>query len=104
VARAKAGHPTKKGVVMTAATIHEGQEAAASHRPESFVNIEGVEYPWDRATITVLEIRLIGRLPDDQPVIEINLDDNTERTLSECEVVHIKPGHAFAKKVRYKRG
>jgi hypothetical protein len=89
---------------MTATAVHEGQETATCHRSEFFVNIEGAEYPWDRPTITVLEIRLIGRLPDDQPVIEINLDDNTERTLSECEVVHIKPGHAFAKKVRYKRG
>lgn len=86
------------------ATLHEGHETAKSHGPKFFVNIEGVEYPWDRPTITVLELRLIGRLPDDQPVIEINLDDNTERTLSECEVVELKPGHAFAKKVRYKRG
>jgi hypothetical protein len=37
-------------------------------------------------------------------VLEINLNDNSERTLGECEVVHIKPGHAFCKKVRYKRG
>ena len=89
---------------MTTVAVHEGQEAAAGHRPEFFVNIEGEEYPWDRDTITVLEIRLIGRLPNDQPVLEINLEDNTERTLGECEVVHIKPGHAFAKKIRYKRG
>ena len=89
---------------MTVAAVHEERDAEVACRPEFFVNIEGEEYPWDRPTITVLEIRLIGRLPGDQPVIEINLEDNTERTLSECEVVHIKPGHAFAKKVRYKRG
>lgn len=86
------------------ATIQDGQRTITSHGPKFFVNIEGEEYPWDRPTITVLEIRLIGRLPSDQPVIEINLVDNTERTLSECEVVDLKPGHAFAKKVRYKRG
>lgn len=90
---------------MTAtATATEGHGTATSHGPKFFVNIEGEEYPWDRPTITVLEIRLVGRLPADQPVIEINLEDNTERTLSECEVVELKPGHAFAKKVRYKRG
>ena len=66
---------------MTTAAVHEGQEAEAGHRPKYFVNIEGEEYPWDRPSITVLEIRLIGRLPSDQPVLEINLDDNTERTL-----------------------
>lgn len=37
-------------------------------------------------------------------MIEINLEDNTERTLDEREVVELKPGHGFAKKVRYKRG
>jgi Multiubiquitin len=89
---------------MTTAAVHDEREAVAAHGPKYFVNIEGEEYPWDRPTITVLEIRLIGRLPEDQPVIEINLEDNTERTLGECEVVEIKPGHAFAKKVRYKRG
>jgi hypothetical protein len=86
------------------ATVHDGQGTVTSHGPKFYVNIEGEEYPWDRPTITVLEIRLIGRLPSGQPVIEINLEDNTERTLSECEVVELKPGHAFAKKVRYKRG
>ena len=89
---------------MTTATVHEGQEAEACQRPQFFINIEGEQYPWDRPTITVLEIRLIGRLPENQGVLEINLEDNTERTLGECEVVHIKPGHAFAKKIRYKRG
>jgi hypothetical protein len=87
---------------MTTAAAQEG--AVVGNRAQFFVNIEGEDYPWDRPTTTVLEIRLIGRLPSDQPVIEINLEDNTERTLDECEVVHIKPGHAFAKKIRYKRG
>jgi hypothetical protein len=87
---------------MTTAAVHE--EAVIGHDPHVFVNIEGVDYPWDRPTITVLEIRLIGRLPSDQPVIEINLENNTERTLDECAVIHIKPGHAFAKKIRYRRG
>jgi len=41
-------------------------------------------------------------VPD--PCPRTNLEDNTERTLGDCEVVDIKPGHAFAKKVRYKRG
>jgi hypothetical protein len=89
---------------MSTASVHEGQEIEACPGQKYFVNIEGEEYPWDRPTITVLEIRLIGRLPADQGVLEINLEDNTERTLGECEVVEFKPGHAFAKKIRYKRG
>jgi hypothetical protein len=87
---------------MTTA-LHE--EIEARPRPKEYcVNIEGVEYSWFHQTIMVPQIRDLGGLPADQPVLEINLDDNSERTLGECEVVHIKPGHAFCKKVRYKRG
>lgn len=68
-----------------------------------YVEIEGVEYSWDAATITVAEIRTLGGLPADQPVIEVD-PDNQERTLTECEVVELKPGHRYGKKVRYKRG
>lgn len=85
------------------ATLHE-DSTAKSRRKAYCVNIEGVEHEWFHQTIMVPQIRDLGGLPADQPVLEINLDDNTERTLGECEVVHIKPGHAFCKKVRYKRG
>lgn len=40
----------------------------------------------------------------DQPVIEVNFRDNTERTLAEGEVVEVRPGHGFGKKVGFKRG
>jgi hypothetical protein len=52
----------------------------------------------------VPELRSLGGLPADLPVLEVNLKDNTERTLKEDEVVDLKPGHGFAKKVRFKRG
>lgn len=80
---------------------HTGPETAAG--PKYFVDIEGEVHEWDRETITVPEIRTLGSLPTDQPVIEVNLKDNTERTLAEDEVVTLKPGHGFAKKVRWKR-
>jgi hypothetical protein len=88
---------------MTAVAEHPLPEARAQG-PKFFVNIEGTEYPWDQDTITVPQIRRLGSLPTDIPVLEINLEDNTERTLDENETVHLKPGHAFAKKVRYQRG
>jgi hypothetical protein len=68
------------------------------------INIEGTEYPWDRDTISVPEIRELGLIPSDQQIQEIDLRDNTERTLAEDEVVSIKPGQGFAKKVRFQRG
>lgn len=77
-------------------------EAAAG--PKYFVNLEGTEHPWDRDTITVPEIRDLGGWDDSQPILEVNLQDNTERTLPEDEIVTLKPGHGFAKKVRFQRG
>jgi hypothetical protein len=74
------------------------------HHPEKFfVEIEGIEYPWNSPTITVPDIRRLGNLPADQPVIEID-QCNQERTLTENEVIHLKPGHRYGKKVRFKRG
>jgi hypothetical protein len=88
---------------MSATTAQEDREVREHHH-EFCVNIEGVDHPWCHHTIMVPQIRDLGGLPIDQPVLEINLETNTERTLGECEVVHIKPGHAFCKKVKYKRG
>lgn len=88
---------------MTAVAVDTGLEAKPQG-PKFFVNVEGVDYPWDNNTITVPEIRDLASLPTDLPVLEINLEDNTERTLPENEVVILKPGHGFSKKIRYKRG
>lgn len=79
-------------------------DASVASQPRFEVNIEGALHPWDKPTITVPELRALGGLPADQPVIEVNLQTNTERTLNADEVVELKPGHGFAKKVRFKRG
>lgn len=71
--------------------------------PKYFIDIEGTEYEWDKETITVPEIRQLGNLPTDLPVIEVD-PDNNERTLAEDEVITLKPGHRYGQKVSYKRG
>jgi hypothetical protein len=73
------------------------------HMEHFFVDIEGTVHPWPRDTITTEEIITLGGWQPSQGVIEI-LKDNTERTLKPGEIVHIKPGHGFAKKVLFKRG
>ena len=82
---------------------HEEHHGRHHHPDKYFVEIEGVEYPWSSPTITVADIRTLGNLPADQPVIEID-PCNQERTLAEGEVIHLKPGHRYGKKVRFKRG
>ena len=76
----------------------------AAKASKYLINIEGNEHPWDADTITVPEIRELGNLPATDPVIEVDLKDNTERTLAEDEVVEIKPGKGFGKKVKFQRG
>ncbi len=68
-----------------------------------FVNIEGTEYEWDKDTITVPEIRTLGSLPANTPVIEED-PDGAERTLAENEVIDLKPGHRFGRAAKFKRG
>ena len=73
--------------------------------PKKFeVDIEDTIYEWDRETITVPQLRQLGGLPTDTPVVEIDLKENTEHELAEDAVVELKPGQGFAKKVKFKRG
>ena len=73
-------------------------------KPKFQICIEGALFPWDESTITVPQIRELGGLPEDMPVIEIDLKTNAERTLAEDEVIEVKPGMGFGKKVCFKRG
>ena len=82
---------------MSAQPTHE-------HGPKYFVNIEGTEEPWREESISVAEIRKLASWEATQQVVEVNLEDNTERTLGENETVTLKPGHGFAKKIRFQRG
>lgn len=68
-----------------------------------FVNIEGTEHPWEGDTITVNQIRDLGKIPADQPIVE-ELADGTERTLGADDTIDLKPGHRFGRAPRYKRG
>jgi hypothetical protein len=72
--------------------------------PKYFVNIEDVEHPWARDAITVPEIRSLGAIAPGIEVLEVDLHTNEERTLREDEVVPVKPGRGFGKKIKFKRG
>jgi hypothetical protein len=71
--------------------------------PKYTIDIEGTSYPWDKDTITTEEIASLGGWEATVGVIEIDKDNN-ERTLQPGEVVQLKPGLGFSKKIRWKRG
>ena len=73
-------------------------------KPKYHLNIEGTEHDWNEDTISVPQLRTLGDLPTDQPVIEVDLKTNDETTLAEDAVVTLKPGQGFSRKVQFKRG
>jgi hypothetical protein len=72
--------------------------------PKFYLDIEGKTVPWDQETITTEQIIQLGGWDPSQGAILIDLKDNTERTLNPGEVIALKPGMGFSKKVRFKRG
>lgn len=78
--------------------------AADRGGPPFHVNIEGQVFDWDDPTITVPEIRALGSLPPELAVQLIDLQTNEQRTLGEAEIVELRPGLGFSKKVKFVRG
>lgn len=77
--------------------------SAQEEKAKFLLDIEGVLKPWDEPTITTEQVAALGGWDVSAGVILIDKDNN-ERTLHPGEVVELKPGHGFSKKVRFKRG
>jgi len=86
------------------ATAARPEKGHPGKGPKFQLDIEGTLHPWDQDTITVPEIRRLGRLPENVPVVEIDLKTNVQRTLPEDAVVELKPGIGFSKKIQFQRG
>jgi hypothetical protein len=71
--------------------------------PKFIVEVEGVEHSWGKPTITTEEIIQLGGWPASEGAILVDENGN-ERTLAAGEVIELKPGQRFGKRVRFKRG
>jgi poly(3-hydroxybutyrate) depolymerase len=96
--------PTRRRSEPVTVTEEEKDEGREGRRRRYFIDIEGTDHEWPRSTITVPEIRQLGSLTGDQPIVEVNLKENTERELPDDETVTLEPGRGYARKVRYQRG
>ena len=65
--------------------------------------IEGEMFPWDDDTITTEQIAQLGGWDVSIGVIEVDNDQN-ERTLKLGEMIKLKPGYSYGKKLYFKRG
>jgi hypothetical protein len=68
-----------------------------------YINIEGVEHPWDAETIRVRDMRALANLPAGLSIVE-EFPDGTERTLANTDVIALKPGHRYGRAPKFKRG
>ena len=78
-------------------------QPASGQGPKYFLDLEGTIHPWDQPTITTEQVAGLGGWDPAKGVVLIDKDNN-ERTLQPGEVVELKPGQGFAKKIRFKRG
>lgn len=80
------------------------KKSAGPKKPKFHIEVEGQRYDWSKDTITAAEIRRLADIPADQQIIEVDLRDQSERTLTEDDVIKLKPGQGFSKKVKFQRG
>ncbi len=82
----------------------EGVERIISRKPKKFkICVEGDFLPWPKGTITTEEIAEIGGWDVSIGVIEVDEDQN-ERTLKPGEIIKLRPGLSYGKKLCFKRG
>ena len=72
--------------------------------PKYEINFEGTIYDWHKDSITEEELRTLVGANADQPMLQVNLEDNTEIPFPPGGTLEVKPGHGFSRKFGFKRG
>ncbi len=71
------------------------------------VLVEGKIHPWDKEAITTSEIRSLGELPSDRPVVEMDLTSGKEKPIDEGQVhqlVALQEGKGLTRQFPPRRG
>ncbi len=88
---------------MTAIAQKDKPDQDKDHGPKFILDIEGRLIDWNQDTILAEKIAELGGWAFSQGVMLID-KDNVEHQLQAGQVVELKPGMGFSKKVRFKRG
>lgn len=67
------------------------------------LDIEGTQHPWNQPTITATDVARLGGWDVGQGVMLIDAENN-ERQLQPTEAIDLRPGHGFARRIRWRRG
>jgi hypothetical protein len=89
--------------IMSTTVVEKKRPASEGQGPKYELDIEGIIRDWSKDTVTTEEIIDLGGWDSSQGAIEID-KDNVEHTLVPGQVINLKPGHGFSKKVKWKRG
>jgi len=65
--------------------------------------VDGVEHIVQDESLTVAQIKEIGGVPADLPLLLLN-EDGSEEALRDDMIIELKPGRRFARAPRFKRG
>lgn len=68
------------------------------------LDIEGTIHPWNENTITTEEIIGLGGWDSSQGAIKIDQKTQEQINLKPGQIIELKPGMGFAKKVKFIRG
>ena len=98
------GLPQRHQPVNREGSTTVSNAAQTQEGPKYEINLDGDVRTWSQPNISVAQIRELAGWGADQPVVMVDLKTNDERDLHENEVVELKPGHGFSKKIRFKRG
>jgi len=77
--------------------------ADREHGPKFHFWVDGVEHVVYEESLTVAQIKQIGGVPADLPLLLLH-DDGSEEQLADDQVIELKPGRRFARAPRFKRG
>jgi len=89
--------------MQTVTESHNQADSPMPGGPKFVLDIEGELYDWPVSTITTEQIIELGGWDPSLGVIQVDKDNN-ETTLEPGQVVQLKPGMGFSKKVHWKRG
>ena len=80
-----------------------GPGGGGDRKPPYVLEVDGVDYGYDRPTITGAEIMALADIPPADGLVQV-LPDEERKTILPDDIVHLAPRTQFKWRPRFKRG